>query len=409
MQSQATVTTADLARELAKDCRTLEDIQELLKNVFKDTVQAILDGELDEHLGYEKHNIEGNNTGNSRNGYSKKKIKTAYGPTVVDVPRDRNGEFDPQIIKKYQTTSNGIEDQIIAMYAKGMSTRDIEDHMRGIYGIDVSPSTVSKITDRILPQIAEWQSRPLDPVYPIIYLDAIHFKVRKDNRIINKAAYTVLGINMDGIKEILGIWIGENESASFWLGICNDLRNRGVEDILIACKDGLSGFSEAISHVFPNTEIQLCVIHQIRNSMKYVSYKEQKEIMADLKEVYQAVTLEGAEQAFLAFKDKWGKRHPVIVRSWENNWLELTTYFRYPYEVRRIIYTTNTVEGFHRQLRKVTKTKTAYPGDEALRKILFLATMEASKKWTVPIRNWKSCISQMAIHFGDRLNLDRAI
>jgi putative transposase len=268
---------------------------------------------------------------------------------------------------------------------------------------------VSKITDRILPQIAEWQSRPLDPVYPIIYLDAIHFKVRKDNRIINKAAYTVLGINMDGIKEILGIWIGENESASFWLGICNDLRNRGVEDILIACKDGLSGFSEAISHVFPNTEIQLCVIHQIRNSMKYVSYKEQKEIMADLKEVYQAVTLEGAEQAFLAFKDKWGKRHPVIVRSWENNWLELTTYFRYPYEVRRIIYTTNTVEGFHRQLRKVTKTKTAYPGDEALRKILFLATMEASKKWTVPIRNWKSCISQMAIHFGDRLNLDRAI
>lgn len=214
---------------------------------------------------------------------------------------------------------------------------------------------------------------------------------------------------MDGIKEILGIWIGENESASFWLGVCNDLRNRGVEDILIACKDGLSGFSEAISHVFPQTDIQLCIIHQIRNSLKYVSYKEQKDIMGDLKEVYQAVTLESAEQAFQVFKDKWNKKHPVIVRSWENNWLELTTYFKYPYEIRKIIYTTNTVEGFHRQLRKVTKTKTAYPSDEALRKILYLATMEASKKWSAPVRNWKNCISQMAIHFGDRLNLDRTI
>lgn len=409
MQSQSTITTADLARELAKDCRTLEDIQELLKNVFKDTVQAILEAEMEQHLGCEKHSVDGNNTGNSRNGYSKKKIKTAYGPADIDVPRDRNEEFEPRIIKKYQTTSNGIEDQIVAMYAKGMSTRDIEDHMRGIYGIDVSPATVSKITDRILPQIAEWQSRPLDSVYPIVYLDAIHFKVRKDNRIINKAAYTVLGINMDGIKEILGIWIGENESASFWLGVCNDLRNRGVEDILIACKDGLSGFSEAISHVFPQTDIQLCIIHQIRNSLKYVSYKEQKDIMGDLKEVYQAVTLESAEQAFQVFKDKWNKKHPVIVRSWENNWLELTTYFKYPYEIRKIIYTTNTVEGFHRQLRKVTKTKTAYPSDEALRKILYLATMEASKKWSAPIRNWKNYISQMAIHFGDRLNIDRTI
>lgn len=277
-------------------------------------------------------------------------------------------------------TCNQIEDQIIAMYAKGMSTRDIEDHMRDIYGIDVSPAMVSKITDKILPMIAEWQSRPLERIYPIIFLDAIHFKVRKENRIVNKAAYSVLGINMSGQKDILGIWIGENESASFWLGVCNDLKNRGVEDILIACKDELSGFSEAINTVFPQTEIQLCVIHQIRNSLKYVPYKEQKELMADLKQVYQALTMEEAELAFEIFKEKWGKKHPIIIRSWENNWLELTAYFKYPYEIRRIIYTTNVIEGYHRQLRKVTKTKTAYPTDEALKKIIYLATIEASKK-----------------------------
>ncbi len=276
-------------------------------------------------------------------------------------------------------------------------------------GIDVSPTMVSKVTDKVLPLVAEWQSRPLDRIYPIVYLDAIHFKVRKDNRIINKAAYSVMGINMAGQKDILGIWIGENESASFWLGICNDLKNRGVQDILIACKDGLSGFSEAINTVFPKTEIQLCIIHQIRNSMKYVSWKEQKEIIADLKKIYQALTLEEAELGFDMFKDKWGKKHPIIIRSWENNWLELTAYFRYPYEIRRIIYTTNIIEGYHRQLRKVTKTKTAYPTDDSLRKIVYLATVEASKKWTMPIRDWKNCISQFAIHFGDRLDQEMMV
>lgn len=281
--------------------------------------------------------------------------------------------------------------------------------MRDIYGIDVSPSMVSKITDKILPMIKEWQSRPLDRVYPIVYLDAIHFKVRKENRIVNKAAYSVMGITIDGNKEILGIWIGENESASFWLGVCNDLKNRGVEDILIACKDGLSGFSEAINTVFPKTEIQLCVIHQIRNSLKYVSYKEQKELMKDLKKVYQALTLEEAELAFEQFKEKWGKKHPIIIRSWEKNWVELTAYFKYPYEIRRIIYTTNTIEGYHRQLRKVTKTKTAYPTDEALLKIIYLATMDISKKWNKPIKDWKKCISQLAIYFSDRLETELAI
>ena len=343
MQNTSKVTTQTLAAEIAKDCRTVEDIQEMIKALFRDTVQSVLEAEMEDHLGYEKHNVEGNNSGNSRNGYSKKKIKTNYGITELAIPRDRKAEFEPRIIKKYETTSNGIEDQIIAMYAKGMSTRDIEDQMRNIYGIDISPGMVSKITDKILPQVAEWQSRPLDRIYPIVFLDAIHFKVRKDNRIVNKAAYSVLGINMDGQKDILGIWIGENESASFWLGVCNDLKNRGVEDIFIACKDGLSGFSEAISTVFPQTEIQLCVIHQIRNSMKYVPYKEKKAVMADLKEVYQAITIEEAEMAFEIFKEKWGKKHPVIIRSWEQNWLELTTYFAYPHDVRRAIYTTNIV------------------------------------------------------------------
>ena len=396
-------------KELARDCRSVEDVHEMLKNLFKDTLQEIFEAEIEEHLGYKKHSVDGNNTGNSRNGYNKKTIQTKFGKTEIEIPRDRNGEFEPRIINKYEKTSNQLEDQIIAMYAKGMSTRDIEDHMRDIYGIDVSPAMVSKITDKILPMVTEWQSRTLERVYPIVFLDAIHFKVRKDSRVINKAAYSVLGINMAGQKDILGICIGENESASFWLGVCNELKNRGVEDILIACKDGLSGFSDAINTVFPRTEIQLCIIHQIRNSMKYVSYKEQKALIADLKQIYQALTLEEAELGFEIFKENWGKKHPIIIRSWEKNWLELTAYFKYPYQMRRMIYTTNIIEGYHRQLRKVTKTKTAYPTDDALKKIIYLATVEAAKKWTMPVRDWNSCISQLAIYFGDRLESELAI
>ena len=398
-----------LIKELAKECVSVEDVHEKLRDLFKETLQEIFEAEMDEHLGYAKHDNAGDNNGNSRNGYSKKTIKSRFAESEIRIPRDRNGEFEPTIVRKYETTSNQLEEQIIAMYAKGMSTRDIEDHMRDIYGIDVSATTISKVTDKILPLIAEWQSRPLDRVYPIVFLDAIHFKVSKDNRIINKAAYSVMGINMDGMKDILGIWIGENESAGFWLGICNDLKTRGVEDILIACKDGLSGFSEAINSVFSQAEIQLCVIHQIRNSLKYVSYKEQKELMADLKKVYRALTLEEAEAAFEAFKEKWGKKYPIIIRSWEKNWDELTAYFKYPYEIRRIIYTTNTIEGYHRQLRKVTKTKTAYPSDESLKKIIYLSTMEVSKKWNMPLKEWKQCVSQFHIYFSDRLKVELAL
>lgn len=398
-----------LAKELAKECKSVEEVHNLLKDLFRGTLEEILEAEMDEHLGYEKNSVLGNNSGNSRNGYSKKTIKTKMGETELKIPRDRNGQFEPKIIRKYETKTNEVEDQIIAMYAKGMTTRDIENHLKDIYGIEVSASLISKVTDKIFPYITEWQSRPLDKVYPIVYLDAIHFKVRKDNKVVNKAAYTVLGINLSGIKEILGIWIGETESASFWLSVCNDLKNRGVDDILIACKDGLSGFSEAINTVFPKTDIQLCVIHQIRNSMKYVSYKEQKAVMADLKQVYKALTIEEAELAFENFKEKWGKKHPIIIRSWEKNWLELTTYFTYPQEIRRLIYTTNIVESYHRQLRKVTKTKSAYPTDDALRKIIYLATMEAAKKWTKPIKNWNSCISQFAIQFGDRFPMNLVV
>lgn len=398
-----------LAKELAKDCRSIEDVQESLKNLFKDTLQEIFEAEMDEHLGYEKHSPTGDHSGNSRNGYNKKTVKTKFGESRVDIPRDRNADFEPQIIKRHERTSNELEDKIIAMYARGMTTRDIESHMQDIYGISVSATMVSRVTDRILPMISEWQSRPLDRVYPIVFLDAIHFKVREENQIINKAAYSVLGINMEGHKEVLGIWIGGNESAKFWLGVLNDLKNRGVEDILIACKDGLSGFSDAISSAFPKTEIQLCVIHQIRNSLKYVSYKERKALMVDLKKVYQALTLDEAEYAFEEFKEKWGKKHPIIIKSWTKNWDELTTYFKYPNEIRKLIYTTNTIEAYHRQLRKVTKIKTSFPNDDALRKTIYLATIEISKKWTLPIRIWKQCISQFAIYFADRIESELVV
>lgn len=392
-----------LAKELAKGCKTIGDIEERLKELFKDTVQQALEAEMDYHLGYEKHSAEGINSGNSRNGYSKKTVRTRSGEAEINIPRDRNGDFEPQIIRKYQTTASDLEDRIVAMYAKGMSTRDIEDQMRDIYGVEVSPALVSKVTDKILPQITEWQSRPLEPIYPIMYLDAIHFKVKKENRIVTKAAYTVLALTVTGHKDILGIWIGESESASFWLGVLNDLKSRGVEDILIVCKDGLTGFSDAINAAYPQTELQLCVIHQIRNSMKYVSYKDRKPLMADLKPVYQALTLEEAELKFEEFKENWEKKYPLVIRSWENNWLELTTYFKYPHEIRRIIYTTNTVEGYHRQLRKVTKTKTAYPTDDALRKIIYLATLDITRKWSMPVQDWGRSLSQLTIYFGDRL------
>ena len=399
MQGYEEKTVKDLARE----CKSVDDIIEMMKSLFKETLQLVFEAEIEDHLGYSKHNVLGNYTGNSRNGYKPKNIKTKFGNIPLEIPRDRNGQYEPQIVKNYETSINGLEEQIIALYSKGMSTRDIEAHINDIYGVDVSPSLISKITDKLLPQISEWPSRPLERVYPIVYLDAIHFKVKHENRIINKAAYTVLGINSEGYKDILGIWIGENESASFWLSVCTELKSRGVEDILIACKDGLSGFSEAIQSTFPQTHIQLCVIHQIRNTTKYVASKHRKEFMNDLKKVYKASTLEQAELGFDNVKEIWESKYPKVIKSWEENWLELTAYFSYPVEIRKIIYTTNTVEGFHRQLRKVTKSKSAYPTDNSLKKIIYLATMDVMKKWTVPIPGWLECEGQFKIIFEGRL------
>jgi len=395
----------DLTSMLAAESRDISDVQNLLKELFKETVESMLEAELDEHLGYEKHSPLGNNSGNSRNGFGQKTIKTEIGEATISVPRDRNGEFEPQVIEKRQTRTDDLESRVLAMYAKGMSARDIEDHLRDIYGVEASSSLVSRITDKIMPAVTEWQNRPLDTIYPIVFLDGIIFKVRKDARVVNKCLSTVLGINMSGRKEILGMWLSENESASFWTGVLNDLKNRGVQDILIACRDNLSGFSGAIETVFPHTEQQLCVIHQIRDSTRYVSYKDVKPVMADLKLVYGAPTLEDAEYRLEEFGEKWGSKYPQIIKSWKANWAELCTYFKYPQEVRTVIYTTNAVEGFHRQLRKYTKTKTIYPTDDAVRKSVYLSIQEISKKWTMPIRDWGCIIGQLILFFSDRLRL----
>lgn len=394
----------ELAGLLAQECDSMQDIQDMLKTLFKGAIEEILEAEMDEHLGYDKHSVAGDLTGNSRNGYNKKTIQTQMGKSEIKVPRDRNGEFEPQIIEKYQNKSDGLETKIIAMYAKGMSTRDIEDHLRDIYGIDASPALISKITDKVLPTVMEWQSRPLENVYPIVFLDGIVYKVKKDAKVVNKCFYTVLGVNMEGHKEILGMWLTENESASFWASVCNELRNRGVEDILIACRDNLSGFSQAIEATFPKTEQQLCIIHQIRNSTKYVSYKDLKAVMADLKAIYQAPSEEDALYHLEEFKENWNKKYPQIAKSWEDNWAALSAYFKYPAEVRRLIYTTNAVEGFHRMLRKYTKTKTVFPSDDSLRKSIFLSIQEISKKWSMPIRDWGIIMGQLSIFFEERLS-----
>ena len=394
----------ELVSLLAQECDSMQDIQNLLKNLFKGTIEEMLESEMDEHLGYDKHSPLGDLTGNSRNGYNKKTIQTQMGKSEIKVPRDRNGEFEPKLIGKYQNKTDNLETKIIAMYAKGMSTRDIEDHLRDIYGIDASPALISRITDKVLPAVQEWQSRPLDQIYPIVFLDGIVYKVKKDAKVINKCFYTVLGINLEGHKDILGMWITENESASFWASVCNELRNRGVEDILITCRDNLSGFSQAIEAAFPKTEQQLCIIHQIRNTTKYVSYKDLKAVTADLKAIYQAPTEDDALYHLEDFKEKWGKKYPQIAKSWEDNWTALSAYFKYPAEVRRLIYTTNAVEGFHRMLRKYTKTKTVFPSDDSLKKSIFLSIQEISKKWSMPIRDWGIIMGQLSIFFEDRLS-----
>lgn len=380
---------------------TVQDLQEALKDLLGDTMEQMLKAELDEHLDYEYG--EKPLSLNTRNGSSKKTVKSSYGNIDLNIPRDREGSFEPQALKKYQKDISNIESQIISMYAKGMTTRDISTHIKEIYGFGISESMVSKITNKILPTIEEWQNRPLEKVYPFVFLDAIHYHVRENNIVVKKAVYIALGYNTEGYKEILGMWVGENESSKYWLFVLNQLKERGLEDILIVSTDNLSGFSQAIESVYPKTEIQKCVIHQIRNSTKFVSYRDIKELMKDLKTVYKASTEELALSNLDIFEEKWGKKYPMCVNSWRNNWAELATYFKYPEGIRKLIYTTNSIENFNRQLRKVTKNKTIFPSDYALQKSLYLAMVDASSKWTSRIRGWDQILSQLSIFFEGRI------
>lgn len=390
-------------RELVKKCKTPKDISDIVKSLTKDLLEEALQAELDEHLGYKKNEIKGNNSGNSRNGSTTKTVRSTMGNMELDVPRDRNGEFEPIIVKKHQRDISEFDERIISMYAKGMTTRDIQEHVQDIYGAEISPAMVSMITDKVESLVIEWQNKPLESIYAIVYFDAIHYKVRDNGKIVSKAAYTCLGVDLEGHKDILGIWIGDNESAKFWISVFNGLKNRGVNDILIACMDGLKGLPEALKLVFPDTETQLCIVHMIRNSFKFVSSKNQREFIKDLKLIYQAATETDAAIALDDLVEKWGKTHPLAVNPWVNHWEKISVYFKYPAELRRLIYTTNPVEAVHRQFRKVTKNRSIMPHDGALLKMLFLASRDIRKKWTMPLSGWTSIISQLHIIFGDRI------
>lgn len=390
-----------------KKARTYQDLMGedgAIKKLIKSSLEGMLEAELTEHLGYEKYSPSGKNTGNSRNGKTQKTLKNDNGEIDLTVPRDRNGSFDPIVVKKYERTIGPIEDKIISMYAKGMTTRDIQSHIHEIYGLDISPTLVSNITDKILDLAKQWHNRPLEALYPIVFFDAIHYKVQTEGRVLNKAAYTALAVDINGKKDLLGLWVAETEGANFWLNIFTELKNRGVEDILITCVDGLKGFPDAIHTVFPKAEVQLCIIHLIRNTLKYVASKDQKLFMKDLRKVYTAPTEEAAIIELENLETIWGNKYPLPIRTWRSNWVNASTFFKYPQEIRTIIYTTNAVEALHRQFRKVTKAKSLFPNDEALKKMLFLAYRDLSKKWTVmPVNNWAIVLSHLSIIFEQRL------
>ena len=386
------------------DVKNFEDLKDVFKMMVGEMLENGLDGELDDELGYTKYDYRNKESENSRNGYSKKTLKTSFGETEIKVPRDRDGEFEPQLVKKNQTTLTGdIEEKIISMYAKGMTTSDIEAHIKDIYGLECSDKPRSLRSAKRLPVVREWQSRPLEDIYAVVFMDAIHFHVRSEGQIIKKAVYIAIGINMEGQKEVIGMWVGENESAKFWLSVLNSIKTRGVDDILIACIDGLTGFTNAIEAVYPQTEIQQCIIHQIRNTTKFVSYKDIKALMADLKRVYTAVDEQTALLELDNFDEKWSSKYPQIAILWRTNWANLSTYFKYPEAVRTLIYTTNTIEGFNRQLRKVTKNKSVFPTDDSLLKMLYLAMIDITKKWTGKRKDWGQIHSQLEIFFADRL------
>ena len=395
----------ELIREIVKkgNFNSAADIQEALKELMKEFIQESLEAELDNQLGYEKYGKNDEND-NSRNGYSKKKVKSSFGEIELDIPRDRNSEFEPKIVPKYSRDISNLEEKVISMYGLGMSTRDINKHIQEIYGVDVSAEMVSKITDKIIPLVEEWQNRPLEDIYYFTFLDAIHFNVKEDKSIVKKAAYVILGVNSEGKKDVLGIYIGGNESAKFWLTVLNDLKNRGVKDILIASVDGLTGFSDAIKAVYPHTDIQRCIIHQIRYTLSFVSYKEKKEFAKDLKEIYTSPNEEIGYSALQELKEKWDKKYPYALRSWENNWSELRTFFKFSPEIRRIMYTTNVIENLNRIYRKATKTRSSFSTDMSLMKLLYLSTINLTEKWkTGYAKDWAMIKGQLAIEYEERL------
>ncbi|MBC8193683.1 MAG: IS256 family transposase [FCB group bacterium] len=399
----------DLIDELLKGVKTPDDLfgkNGLLKQLTKSLVERSLEGELTDHLGYEKHSPVGKSKDNSRNGHSPKTLKGDLGEIPIEVPRDREGSFKPQMIKKHQTRFDGFDEKIISMYARGMTTRDIQAQLQEIYGVEVSPSLVSRVTDEVVEEVKEWQNRPLDPLYPIVFLDALRVKGRDEGHINNQAVYLAIGINMDGLKDVLGMWIAKTEGAKFWLGVLTELKNRGLNDIFIASVDGLKGFPDAIEAVYPDTEVQICVVHMVRHSLKYVSWKQRKEMAEDLKTIYTAGTAEEAETNLDIFAEKWDATHPTVSRSWRNNWERLIPFFAYPKEIRKVIYTTNTIESLNRSLRKVTKNRGAFPSNEAVFKILYLALKNASKKWTMPIQHWKTAMNHFAVLFENRMIYD---
>jgi len=395
--------------EEVKKCKTIDDVigkDGLVQRLIKDVLENILEVEMGEHLGRDKYDRQTDidqDDRNYRNGYSKKTLRSSFGDVDLDVPRDRKAEFEPQIIKKYETVCNELDKKIISLYAKGMSTRDIQAEVEDLYGITLSPSMISKITDKVIATATEWQNRMLDEIYPIVYLDAMYFKVRSNGKIVNKAVYICLGYTLEGYKDILGIWVDEAEGAKFWLSICNDLKNRGVKKILIACMDGLKGLPQVIKTVFPTVDIQTCIVHQIRNSIKYIASKDKKAFMKDLKEVYKATTEELALAQLDNLKEKWGSNYGMVIDSWYNNWNNLDTFFKFSPQIRKLIYTTNVLEGFNRQVRKFTKVRTIFPTDESLNKCVYLATMEIMEKWTQPIHNWGTTLAELSLYFEEQL------
>ena len=389
------------AREAAKGIKTEKDLTDMRAMLTKVMVEAALSVELDEHLGYRKH--EQSSSDNSRNGVTRKTVRTEDGQFELDTPRDRQGDFEPQLVKKHQTRFTSMDDKILFLYAQGMTTREIVDTFKEMYGADVSASLISKVTDAVIEQVVEWQSRPLDAVYPIVYLDCIVVKIRQDKHVINKAVYLALGVNMEGHKELLGLWLSENEGAKFWLNVLTELQNRGVKDILIACVDGLKGFPDAINAVFPETQIQLCIVHMVRNSVKYVPWKDYKAVTAELKQIYQSVTEEAALLALNQFAEHWDDKYPQISKSWRTHWHNLNTLFNYPADIRKVIYTTNAIESLNSVIRKAIKKRKLFPTDDSARKVIYLAIQNASKKWTMPIRDWKPALNRFMIEFEDRL------